>query len=749
MFKINLILKKNIKKFFYISKFFLYFEKNFFIFQENKNNSNIYFDFNLLSKNFYGKINGKIFIYTKNNELNANLLFKIKDLVIKDIKIKYSNIQLNINELFQFNYLKIKIEKIFLLNKLLINKFYFNNWKNKIQNEFIISSNNELYNKNIDLYLKYDIKNNKYNGWIQIFEFFNKKTNKNFLIDFLIYENKIYDKNYFNNKKNFLENIFDNYIKKENKYVVINIKNFDLSRIQPLLPKRNVISGIIQSKIEILWSLNNFFPKINIFFSGKNIKIKQIYLNKIFEKNFNYININILYEKSYFYFKWILNIYKNDYFYGCFNVINKNINGYIYTKKTPLKLFKILLYDFDVDGEINSKLYFNNFQGININGKLNINFFNLSNNVIKTNFKNFFINIKFLGKYFFIDSSINGFKEKLKINGFSEWRNEKNCKILIKISGEKLKFIILDFIHIKISPNIYLEINQKKLYISGNINVSNIFIENEKISNNYSIISKDEIILDNINTLIFSNKKETNNISINSNISIIIDDNVYINVLGLKAKLQGNLKLITDKNRSKLNGQIKIISGIIHIYGQELYVRKGQLIFSGPIDKPYIDIEAVKYELSNMNHTISGIKIFGIANNSKLYIFSDPEQYDKEKFSYLINKNKISFSSFEGENILTSMIIGISVIKSEYLIQKIGQKVGIKNLYLKAQGFGNQSRIIVSGNFLKKLKIKYGIKTFDRNSFMLKINYKLTNKIYLEAISDKNQAVDVIYRFDF
>ncbi len=49
-----------------------------------------------------------------------------------------------------------------------------------------------------------------------------------------------------------------------------------------------------------------------------------------------------------------------------------------------------------------------------------------------------------------------------------------------------------------------------------------------------------------------------------------------------------------DKQGLGLNGQINIPDGRFHAYGQDLIVRKGELLFSGPPDQPLLNIEAIR-----------------------------------------------------------------------------------------------------------------------------------------------------------
>jgi translocation and assembly module TamB len=71
-----------------------------------------------------------------------------------------------------------------------------------------------------------------------------------------------------------------------------------------------------------------------------------------------------------------------------------------------------------------------------------------------------------------------------------------------------------------------------------------------------------------------------------------VGNNVRLDAFGLKARLTGDLWRRTTG--AGPNGQINIPEGRFHAYGQDLIVRKGELLFSGPPDQPLLNIEAIR-----------------------------------------------------------------------------------------------------------------------------------------------------------
>ncbi len=96
-------------------------------------------------------------------------------------------------------------------------------------------------------------------------------------------------------------------------------------------------------------------------------------------------------------------------------------------------------------------------------------------------------------------------------------------------------------------------------------------------------VSSDEVMLnENLKPI----QPKSAAIPINSNLTVHVGNNVRLDAFGLKARLTGDLKVAQDKQGLGLNGQINIPEGRFHAYGQDLIVRKGELLFSGPPDQP-------------------------------------------------------------------------------------------------------------------------------------------------------------------
>lgn len=333
---------------------------------------------------------------------------------------------------------------------------------------------------------------------------------------------------------------------------------------------------------------------------------------------------------------------------------------------------------------------------------------------------------------------------QLNLAGDADWRDINAWRARIAAKGDKLRVTVPPMIRIDVSPDLVFEATPQLFSFNGKVDIPWARITVQELPESAVGVSSDEVMLDDQLKPI---QPKTASVPINSNLMIHVGNDVRLDAFGLKARLKGDLKVVQDKKGLGLNGQIDIPSGRFHAYGQDLIVRKGQLMFSGPPDQPLLNIEAIRNPESTEDDVTAGVRVTGLADAPKLEVFSDPAKSQQEALSYLLRGQGLSSSGADG-NAMTSMLIGMGVAQSGQLVGKIGEAFGVSNLALDTQGVGDNSQVVVSGYVLPGLQVKYGVGIFDSLA-TLTLRYRLMPKLYLEAVSGLDQALDLLYQFEF
>jgi len=333
---------------------------------------------------------------------------------------------------------------------------------------------------------------------------------------------------------------------------------------------------------------------------------------------------------------------------------------------------------------------------------------------------------------------------QIALNGDADWSQLDNWRARVAAKGQKIRVTVPPMVRMDVSPDLVFEATPSLFNLDGRVDIPWARITVQEVPESAVGVSSDEVLLDKDLKPV---APKTSGIPINSNLVIHVGNDVRLSAFGLKAKLNGDLKLAQDKRGLGLNGQINIPSGRFHAYGQDLIVRKGELQFSGPPDQPYVNIEAIRNPEATEDDVTAGVRVTGLADEPKVEIFSDPAKSQQEALSYLLRGQGLGATGSDSDA-LTSALVGLGVAQSGQVVGKIGETFGVSNLALDTAGVGDSQQVQVSGYVLPGLQVKYGVGIFDSLA-TLTLRYRLMPKLYLEAVSGISQALDVLYQFEF
>ena len=397
------------------------------------------------------------------------------------------------------------------------------------------------------------------------------------------------------------------------------------------------------------------------------------------------------------------------------------------------------------DGKLNANLRLGgNLQSPLMFGQLQLNGLDVDGNFMPFDMQPSQVTMNFNGASSTLQGEIRTQQGQISLNGDADWRQIENWRARVAAKGSRVRITVPPMVRLDVSPDVEFNATPSLFTLDGSVDVPWARIVVKEVPESAVGVSSDEVML---NNQLQPEETKSASIPINSNLMIHVGNNVRLDAFGLKARLTGDLKVAQDKQGLGLNGQINIPEGRFHAYGQDLLVRKGELLFSGPPDQPLLNIEAIRNPESTENDVIAGVRVTGTADQPKAEVFSDPAMSQQEALSYLVRGQGLDSGQSDGAA-MTSMLIGMGVAQSGQVVGKIGETFGVSNLALDTQGVGDSSQVVVSGYVLPGLQVKYGVGIFDSLA-TLTLRYRLMPKLYLEAVSGVDQALDLLYQFEF
>jgi translocation and assembly module TamB len=334
---------------------------------------------------------------------------------------------------------------------------------------------------------------------------------------------------------------------------------------------------------------------------------------------------------------------------------------------------------------------------------------------------------------------------KGEASGQLSWQSELSGRL--NVTGEELEVDFQSILRAKVSPHIELTFAPDKLDIKGDITVPYARFKLRELPPSAISPSKDVIML---------NQQEAQNElqqKLAMHLTVKVDPQhqgeVKIDAFGLTSNLQGELLLRQGKQELQGDGEMQLVNGRYRAYGQNLLIKEGQILFNGPLDRPYLNVEAIRDPKLTADGVIAGIRIQGSVDRPAASIFSEPAMEQKESLSYLLRGHSTASKGSEGEDtdtMLANALLGFGLGKSENTVTSIGSKLGLKDLNLDTSGQGTNTQLNISGYIAPGVQLRYGIGVFDSASEVA-LRYQLMPQLYLEAVSGVNNALDLYYRF--
>ncbi|HBK4768164.1 TPA: translocation/assembly module TamB [Serratia liquefaciens] len=530
--------------------------------------------------------------------------------------------------------------------------------------------------------------------------------------------------------------------------VVLN--RFDLAMIKPFLGSETALSGVFTGRADVSWKPGGALPDAKVSLVGNGVKVVQQVQGNALPIAFDRLNLNAGLSNGRAQADWLIKLTNNGQFDGNVQVadpqVRRIISGNVNITNISLAMINpALMKGEKAAGMLNANLRLGgSAQKPLVYGRMALDKVDIDGHWMPFDMTDGRLVMNFDGMTSTMEGLVSTTRGQLNLSGDADWRDINAWRARIAAKGDKLRVTVPPMIRIDVSPDLVFEATPQLFSLNGSVDIPWARITVQELPESAVGVSSDEVMLDDQLKPI---QPKTAGIPINSNLMIHVGNDVRLDAFGLKARLKGDLKVVQDKNGLGLNGQIDIPSGRFHAYGQDLIVRKGQLMFSGPPDQPLLNIEAIRNPESTEDDVTAGVRVTGLADAPKLEVFSDPAKSQQEALSYLLRGQGLGSSGADG-NAMTSMLIGMGVAQSGQLVGKIGEAFGVSNLALDTQGVGDSSQVVVSGYVLPGLQVKYGVGIFDSLA-TLTLRYRLMPKLYLEAVSGLDQALDLLYQFEF
>lgn len=305
----------------------------------------------------------------------------------------------------------------------------------------------------------------------------------------------------------------------------------------------------------------------------------------------------------------------------------------------------------------------------------------------------------------------------------------------LSLKGTQLPVTVEPYAVLEVAPDLKISMKDDKLAIAGKVQVPKGEITVRELPPSTVKVSDDTVIIGH------QTEEGKAPMAMAMDIDVVVgEDKLSFSGFGLTANLQGHVHIGDNMDT---RGELWLNDGRYRAYGQRLTVRRARLLFAGPIDQPYLDIEAIR----QTGDVIAGIRLSGSAEQPTTQIFSEPAMSQEQALSYLVLGRPLSTTG-EDNNMLAQAALGLGLMGSSNITGGLAKDLGIDDFQLDTQGSGNTTSVVASGNISERLSLRYGVGVFEPAN-TIALRYKLSKKVYLEAASGVASSLDIFYKRDF
>ena len=534
--------------------------------------------------------------------------------------------------------------------------------------------------------------------------------------------------------------------------ILIGLPKFDLAFIKQYFPGRFVADGIIKANADVTFPAGlSELPRGRVTVRAQDISTKYRMDLSDLKVGFNSVQLSFANAKDSIEGNWKIDIKDNGDIEGSLRMSDlfntRTVDG-------ALKFVAVdatLVNSFLSPGESAEGQWFGNLRFAGtleeplIYGRTGL--FNAKLDSTKLPFEMLPSDIKltFNGNSSTLEGHLKTPQGEVALNGSADWRTIGEGKAIVTTKGSNLRVTLPPDIEFDLTTDVTCEASSDLIKLDGAISIPWAKVSVSKLPASAVDVSDDVVRLDRPRA---KKKAAGKPIPIESNLRIHIGDDVRVEAMGLKARLTGNLNVIQDNGTLGLTGQISVPTGSFKAYGQDLLVRRGEFHFVGAVANPLLDLEAIRNPDRTADDVIAGIRVTGSVDSPQVAVFTDPAKSETEALSYLIRGEGLDPSGDSDNTMITSALINLGLSQGSHVFESLGDAVGISGLGFETEGVGDSSQLVVSGYVLPGLKVKYGVGIFDSLA-TLTLRYRVIPKLYVEAVSGVDQALDLLYSFEF
>ena len=307
----------------------------------------------------------------------------------------------------------------------------------------------------------------------------------------------------------------------------------------------------------------------------------------------------------------------------------------------------------------------------------------------------------------------------------------------LTVKGDRVQAMNTKDIQLVASPDLVVEVKGRRVDVTGSVTVPKGTIDAGRQDEKTLVKPSDDVVYTGADTL------ETGPWEVHSSVRLVLGDEVLIRGFGLEVKPTGSVLAIESPGLPVLGrGRLDIKNGTYNIYGQDLEVENGSLIFSGgPITDPAVRARASR---KADDGTVAGFDVRGTVMHPDVRVFSEPAMGQSEALSYILFGKPIEKGNLSQGQVASTMASTLGVPGTNLIAHSVASELGIEQAKVTVGSSLENTSLMLGTHLTSRIFVSAGMDVFEAAS-TLRVRYVLNRIFTIEAETSRQNRVDLLY----
>jgi translocation and assembly module TamB len=331
----------------------------------------------------------------------------------------------------------------------------------------------------------------------------------------------------------------------------------------------------------------------------------------------------------------------------------------------------------------------------------------------------------------------------LTIAGTTQLDPQSGWPTELTLSGDTVRVVQLPDVEIFASPDLRLNVALPVIDVTGSVHIPRASLALDVLPSQAVTPSPDAVVHGG------ERATRTQPLQLKTAIEFTLGDDVRYSGLSLDTKVTGELRVATAPDASTSATGTLRLDGTYDAYGQKLELERGQLLFSGPVDNPGLDVRAVRTPdtVETVDRVEVGVELTGTLKEPRTRVFSTPAMSEADALSYLLFGRPVSGNNAgmgtEETSTLQTAALTLGLQQALPVVQRFGNTLGLDELTV--QSTETDAGALMAGKYLSpRVYIRYSYGLFNRiGGFLLR--FRVNDRLSIETRSGDSESMDLFY----